>query len=142
MIIRMTSTGRRQRRYDHRLRDLVQRTGNVTIATDLGVPRSTARRGVWPIATRVDVVTVEQPVTNTDTDSTDVRNFIGTAELVPEQQWSRTAPGADASSNRMGHGDNISDTGLTERIVVRDASDTLSPASSLQICKVPKHLPT
>ena len=28
---------------DHRLRDLVQRTGDVTIATDLGVPRSTAR---------------------------------------------------------------------------------------------------
>jgi putative transposase len=43
MIIAMTSTGRRQRRYDHRLRDLVQRTGDVTIATDLGVPRSTAR---------------------------------------------------------------------------------------------------
>src|SRR5262245_48143505 len=43
MIIRMTSTGRRQRRYDHRLRDLVQRTGEVTIATDLGVPRSAAR---------------------------------------------------------------------------------------------------
>jgi len=43
MIIPMTSTGRRQRRYDHRLRDLVQRTGDVTIATDLGVPRSTAR---------------------------------------------------------------------------------------------------
>ena len=43
MIIRMTSTGRRQRRYDHRLRDLVQRTRDVTIATDLGVPRSTVR---------------------------------------------------------------------------------------------------
>jgi hypothetical protein len=43
MIIRMTSTGRRQRRYDHRLRDLVHRSGDVTIATDLGVPRSTAR---------------------------------------------------------------------------------------------------
>jgi len=27
---------------DHRLRNLVQRTGNVTVATDLGVPRSTA----------------------------------------------------------------------------------------------------
>src|SRR5215470_2067511 len=39
----MTSTGRRLRRYDHRLRDLVQRTGDVTIATNLGVPRSTAR---------------------------------------------------------------------------------------------------
>jgi hypothetical protein len=30
-------------RYDHRLRDLVPRTRDVTIATDLGVPRSTAR---------------------------------------------------------------------------------------------------
>jgi len=43
MIIPMTTTGRSQQRYDHRLRDLVQGTGDVTIATDLGVPRSTAR---------------------------------------------------------------------------------------------------
>ena len=43
MIIPMTTMGRLQRRYDHRLRDLVQGTGDVTIATDLGVPRSTAR---------------------------------------------------------------------------------------------------
>ena len=47
MIIRMMTTSRAQQRYDHRLRDLVQRTGDLTIATDLGVPRSTARvRGV------------------------------------------------------------------------------------------------
>ena len=39
----MTTTARPQQRYDHRLRDLVQRTGDVTIAADLGVPRSTAR---------------------------------------------------------------------------------------------------
>ena len=39
----MTTTGRLQQRYDHRLRDLVRGTGDVTIATDLGVPRSTAR---------------------------------------------------------------------------------------------------
>ena len=43
MIMPMTTTGRHQRRYDHRLRDLVQGTGDLTIATDLGVPRSTAR---------------------------------------------------------------------------------------------------
>ena len=43
MIVRMTTASRPQRRYDHRLRDLVQRTGDLTIATDLGVPRSTAR---------------------------------------------------------------------------------------------------
>src|SRR3989441_3443950 len=45
MIIPMTTTGRPQQRYDHRLRDLVQGTGDGTIATDLGVPRSTA--GGW-----------------------------------------------------------------------------------------------
>src|SRR3984893_7286066 len=39
----MPTTGRPQQRYDHRLRNLVQRTGDVTVATDLGVPRSTAR---------------------------------------------------------------------------------------------------
>jgi hypothetical protein len=43
IIIPMTTTGRHQRRYDHRLQDLVQRTRDVTIATDLGIPRSTAR---------------------------------------------------------------------------------------------------
>ena len=43
MIIPMTTTGRPQQRYDHRLRDPVHGTGDVTIATDLGVPRSTAR---------------------------------------------------------------------------------------------------
>ena len=39
----MTRRARPQQRYDHRLRDLVRRTGDVTLATDLGVPRSTAR---------------------------------------------------------------------------------------------------
>ena len=34
----MTTTGRLQQRYDHRLRDLVQGTGDVTLATDLGAP--------------------------------------------------------------------------------------------------------
>ena len=42
MIIRMTTTSRPQQTLDHRLRDLVQRTGDLTIATDLGVPRSAA----------------------------------------------------------------------------------------------------
>ena len=42
MIMPMPTTARSQR-YDHRLRNLVQRTGDVTVATDLGVPRSTAR---------------------------------------------------------------------------------------------------
>jgi len=35
--------GRPQRRHDHRRRELVRRTGDLTIATELGVPRSTAR---------------------------------------------------------------------------------------------------
>jgi hypothetical protein len=39
----MPNTARTQHRYDHRLRNLVQRTGDVTVATNLGVPRSTAR---------------------------------------------------------------------------------------------------
>jgi len=43
MIIPMTTTGRAPHCYDHRLRDLIQRTRDVTIATDLGVPRSTVR---------------------------------------------------------------------------------------------------
>ena len=43
MIIPMTITARPQQRYDHRLRNLVHHTGDVTIATDLGVPRGTAR---------------------------------------------------------------------------------------------------
>ena len=43
MIISMPTTTRVQQRYDHRLHNLVQRTGDVTVATDLGVLRSTAR---------------------------------------------------------------------------------------------------
>jgi hypothetical protein len=43
MIMSMPTTARLQHRYDHRLRNLVQRTGNVAIATSHGVPRSTAR---------------------------------------------------------------------------------------------------
>src|SRR4029450_9405467 len=43
MIIPMSTTGRHQRRYDHRLQDLVRCTGDVTFARDLAVPRSTAR---------------------------------------------------------------------------------------------------
>ena len=57
MIVRMTTTSRPQQRYDHRLRDLVQRTGDLTIATDLGVPRSTARG--WLRATPTVVVSLE-----------------------------------------------------------------------------------
>jgi hypothetical protein len=57
MIIRMTTTSRPQQRYDHRLRDLVQRTGDLSIATALGVPRSTARG--WLGAAPTVVVSLE-----------------------------------------------------------------------------------
>jgi hypothetical protein len=43
MIICVTIAWRRQQRYDHRLRNLGRATGDVTVATNLGVPRSTAR---------------------------------------------------------------------------------------------------
>src|SRR5262245_36057795 len=46
---------RAQRSYDHRLVRLVQKTGDITIATKLGVPRSTAagwvRRAHKPVTT-------------------------------------------------------------------------------------------
>src|SRR4030095_4411606 len=57
MISCMTTTSRSQQRYDHRLRDLVQRTGDLTIAMDLGVPRSTARG--WLAAAPPVVVSLE-----------------------------------------------------------------------------------
>jgi hypothetical protein len=62
MIIRMTTSRRPQQRYDHGLRDLVHNTGNVTIATDLGVPRSTARgwlRTAPRVAVTMDVTNVK-----------------------------------------------------------------------------------
>src|SRR5919197_3170851 len=43
MISPITTARRPQHRYDYRLRELVQRTGDVNIAADLGVPQSTAR---------------------------------------------------------------------------------------------------
>jgi putative transposase len=64
MIVSMPTTARPQQRYDHRLRDLVQRTGDVTVATDLGVPRSTARGWLGAAPTVVvclDVVDLTEP---------------------------------------------------------------------------------
>jgi len=58
MIRSMPITARPQQRYDHRLRHLVQRSGDVTIATGLGVPRSTARGG-WPGAAPTVVVCLD-----------------------------------------------------------------------------------
>jgi hypothetical protein len=56
-IIPMPTPSRAQQRYDHRLQDLVRRTGDLTIATNLGVPRSTARG--WLRGTPRVVVTLE-----------------------------------------------------------------------------------
>ena len=64
MIISMTTTSRPQQRYDHRLRDLVRRTGDLTIATNLGVPRSTARgwRGAVPtVVVGLEVADLTEP---------------------------------------------------------------------------------
>jgi hypothetical protein len=57
MIMSRLTTARPQQRYDHRLRELVQRSGDVTVATDLGVPRSTARG--WLGATPTVVVSLD-----------------------------------------------------------------------------------
>ena len=64
MIISMPTIVRSQQRYDHRLRDLVQRTGDVTVATNLGVPRSTARGRLGETPTVVvclDVTELTEP---------------------------------------------------------------------------------
>ena len=64
MIISMPTTTRVQQRYDHRLHNLVQRTVDVTVATDLGVPRSTARGwlGTTPtVVIGLDVVDLTEP---------------------------------------------------------------------------------
>ena len=54
----MTISPRRiQRRYDHRLRELVQTSGDVELAVRRGVPRSTARG--WLTSTPIDVVTLD-----------------------------------------------------------------------------------
>jgi len=53
----MTSTTRTLRKYDHRLRDLVQSTGDIGHAERRGVPRSTARG--WLSSTRAEVVTLD-----------------------------------------------------------------------------------
>ena len=53
----MSSTIRIQQRYDHRLRDLVRSSGNLKLATQLGVPRSTAHS--WLTSSQVEIVSVD-----------------------------------------------------------------------------------
>jgi transposase InsO family protein len=57
MIIDMSTSARPQQRYDHRLRELVQRTGDLTIASELRIPRSTVRG--WLRAAPTVVVSLE-----------------------------------------------------------------------------------
>ena len=52
----MVTTPRTQNRYDHRLRQLVRTTQDVSYAVQCGVPRSTARG--WLSAPSVEVVTL------------------------------------------------------------------------------------
>src|SRR5215472_1725394 len=64
MIITIPNIARSQQRYDHRLRNLVQRSRDVTVATDLGVPRSTARGWLGETPTVVvglDVTELTEP---------------------------------------------------------------------------------
>ena len=53
----MATATRTQRRYDHRLRNLVRTTRDIHCAVQRGVPRSTARG--WLTDSEVPVVTVE-----------------------------------------------------------------------------------
>jgi hypothetical protein len=53
----MPGQRRQQKTYDHRLRDLVRESGDLTVATGLGVPRSTAAG--WLRAERRDIVTLD-----------------------------------------------------------------------------------
>jgi hypothetical protein len=53
----MSSIPRTQRRYDHRLRQLVHTTGDVQIAIQQGVPRSTAQG--WLTKTTTEVVSLD-----------------------------------------------------------------------------------
>ena len=53
----MPTTTRTQRRYDHRLRDLVRSTQDIDCAIQRGIPRSTARS--WLTEPNVEVVTAD-----------------------------------------------------------------------------------
>ena len=53
----MATSTRSQRRYDHRLKELVRRTGNIDHAVGRGVPRSTARG--WMKRPGAEVVTID-----------------------------------------------------------------------------------
>ena len=58
-----TAPRQQYRTYDHRLRELVRETGDLRIASDLGVPRSTARS--WLTGDQKAVVTLDVMDTRT-----------------------------------------------------------------------------
>jgi putative transposase len=66
----MVTTARTQNRYDHRLRELVQTTQDVSYAVQCGVPRSTARG--WLKAPSVEVVTLN----SLNTDATELQREV------------------------------------------------------------------
>lgn len=53
----MTASTHTQKQYDHRLRQLIQTTGDLDLAVRHGVPRSTARG--WLKQSRTDVVSID-----------------------------------------------------------------------------------
>ena len=53
----MSDSIQTQKRYDHRLRQLIQTTGDLDLAVRYGVPRSTARG--WLKQSRTDVVSID-----------------------------------------------------------------------------------
>jgi hypothetical protein len=53
----MSTITRKHRRYDHRLRELVQSTGNIDVAVQRGVPRSTAYG--WLSKSPAEVITLD-----------------------------------------------------------------------------------
>ena len=54
----MPAATRTQRTYDHRLKELVHRTGDIALALRHGVPRSTAARG-WLGRSTKKIVTLD-----------------------------------------------------------------------------------
>ncbi len=53
----MTDTSSTLHRYDHRLKNLVRTTGDIAVATEYGVPASTARG--WLRQSQIEVVLIE-----------------------------------------------------------------------------------
>ncbi|WP_417376410.1 hypothetical protein [Gimesia maris] len=54
----MSNSKRKQRSDDHRLKELVRSTGNIDVAIQRGVPRSTTVRG-WLMNSIPDVISVD-----------------------------------------------------------------------------------